>query len=164
MSIQFDADGQMVLEELDDKEISTIVEQIKDWVVNSYAEWEEEYGPIEVISVDDLGVEEVADRLSRSDENHIWADLNYNTGSEINPVPGLTLSVNGWAYLPGKDNFRDEGESYAYSAKPWSGSPYSIEPVYKLIQTVCVFCDGSGERNDDECLACEGEGELCIDY
>lgn len=86
--------------------------------------------------------------------------MTYNSGSTVEPVPGLTLAANGWAYLPGKDNFRDEGESFAISAKPWVGSPYSIEPIYLKIWALCDFCEGTGERNDEECPGCDGSGEL----
>lgn len=164
MTIQRDADGQIILEELDSDEVVLLVEQIQQWVTETYDKWVKEYGPIEIVNLDELGEAGVQKRLDESEEHHIWANLDYNSGSQVTPIPGLTLNANGWAYLPGRDNFRDDGEHFAIMSKPWSGSPYSIEPVYIYLQSLCVFCDGSGDRDDDECPGCDGSGEIELDY
>lgn len=168
MSRELDDQGNLVIENLTGSDIAEILSEITDYLNEQYAAWEEQYGAIEELRLSEMGQDAITEKLDSTTDDYIWADIDYSSGTEITPVQGLKLTVNGWAIVPGRDNFRGEGEDFFISEKSWnesgSVSPYDLSPVFKYINCVCPFCDGEGEFQSDECPGCEGEGSLEIDW
>lgn len=83
----------------------------------------------------------------------------------MTPVRGLEVKANGWARLPGRTSYSAaiDAENFIVSTIPWQGNPFYFDPVYTFVQFVCPFCDATGERNEDECPACSGDGEMQFD-
>ena len=159
MAIQFDENGELEVISLTSEDRKLIVEKAQAIVLEADSAWNQKYGPFETLSLSDMTVEEQNARLDKVDDNLIWADVNYDTGSIITPVEGLNLHVNGWAKVPGRSNFSDTGEDFLIATKPWEGAPYAHEPVYSFAQCVCPFCE-QGEIDGEECDGCWGAGVL----
>jgi hypothetical protein len=157
MVIQVNSEGELDIEALTEEDRKSIFELALKHVQDAHAEWNQKYGPFERLDRNEMTLEEQNGRLDQVDDSLIWADVNYDTGSTITPVEGLDLAVNGWAKVPGRDNFRDTGEDFLIAAKPWEGSPYSFEPVYSFAQCICPFCE-DGAIDGEECTSCWGPG------
>ncbi len=128
-------------------------------VESAWSEWEEDFGPVESVSLRDMDFEEQQVRLASVDEQHVWADVEYVEGSQNQElVPGIVVSWNGWAVVP-KGQYRDpNGEDFWISSRPWDVD-VSYEPVFKFAQCVCPFCLGEGQYEGDDCETCDGSGE-----
>jgi hypothetical protein len=157
--IQVGSDGELDFAALTADERKEIYDSIMKTLQTAQDNWYEKYGPFETLSLSDMSVEEQNAKLDAVDDSLIWADVNYDTGSSLSPVEGLTLGLNGWAKVPGRDNFSDTGEDFLIATKPWEGSPYGFEPVYSFAQCLCPFCE-DGEIEGEECNACWGNGSL----
>ena len=157
MTIQLNGDGELDLDALTEEDRKAIYELALKQVQDADTEWNEKYGPFERLELSEMTLEEQNARLDKIDDSLIWADVNYDTGSIITPVEGLDLAVNGWAKVPGRNNFSDTGEDFWIATKPWEGSPYTFEPVYSFAQCICPFCE-DGEIDGEECTTCWGSG------
>lgn len=154
--------GILEVENLSADEILRVCEQVQAFVNNRFADWEKKYGPFEILATGDIGRDELEARLGGIPDDLIWADANYWDGSTETPVSGLEVSVNGYARLPGRSHYASasEADDFYIATVPWVGDPYQFDPVYTFMQFSCVFCDGNGERDDDECPGCDGEGSM----
>ena len=161
----FDEDGALKLDELLESDVVTIRDEIQNFVSSKLAEWQATYGPLEALEQSELGADGVKARLDQTSDNLVWADANFWEGSEVSPARGLDLNVNGWARLPGRSNYAvaADAEDFFVATTPWEGNPYEIELVYTFMQCGCPFCAESGERDGEECPACDGEGVMEFD-
>lgn len=159
---QLNADGELDVAALTADDRRAIVVAVEKTFSDIENEWNEKYGPFEELNLGELGQEVLNARLDEVPDSLIWADVNYDTGSALEPVDGLTLQFNGWAKVPGRDNFRDSGENFLIATNPWTGSPYDHEPVYSFAQCVCPFCE-DGEIGDEQCDVCRGESNWEIE-
>jgi predicted DNA-binding WGR domain protein len=157
-----DENGILDVESLSSDEILKVRDEIQDFVNNRFQDWEKRYGPFEFLSADDMGRDALEKRLDGISDNLIWADANYWDGSSETPIEGLEVGVNGYARLPGRSHYASasEADDFYIATVAWEGDPYQFAPVYTFMQFVCVFCEGSGERDDDECPGCDGEGSM----
>ena len=157
-----DENGVLDVENLSADEVLKARDKIQEFVNNRFQDWEKKYGPFEFLSADDTGREDLEKRLDGISDNLIWADANYWDGSSETPIEGLEVRVNGYARLPGRSHYASasEADDFYIATVPWEGDPYQFDPVYTFMQFSCVFCDGSGERENDECPGCDGEGSM----
>lgn len=162
MAIQLNEDGELDVSVLTKKEKKSIYDKVLRMLQDADTEWNEKYGPFQLLDLNVMAKEDQQAKLDSVDDSLIWADVNYDTGSTITPVEGLDLGINGWAKVPGRDNFRDTGENFLIAKTPWAGDPYQIDPIYSFAQCVCPFCE-DGEIDDEECSICEGSGEWEFD-
>jgi hypothetical protein len=157
MAIQLNEDGELDLTALTEEDKKAIYDKVSKVIQDADTEWNEKYGPFELLDLNEMSPEDQQARLDAVDDTLIWADVNYDTGTTITPVEGLDLGMNGWAKVPGRDNFRDTGENFFIAKTPWAGDPYHIAPVYSFAQCLCPFCE-SGEVDGEECTICWGSG------
>ena len=149
----YDENGDLKIDTLSSEEILLVRDEIQTFVNNRYESWLAKYGPFEVMSVGEISRDELETRLASIPDNLIWANANYWDGSTETPTRGFQVGVNGYAWLPGSSHYAAaiEAEEFFIATSPWDGDPYLFDPVYTFMQFSCVFCDGSGERGDEEC-------------
>jgi hypothetical protein len=157
LAIQLNDEGELDLLALSEEDKKAIYEKVFKILQDADTEWAEKYGPFELLDLNEMTQEEQKARLDEVQDALIWADVNYDTGTTIEPVEGLVLGINGWAKVPGRDNFRDTGENFLIAKTPWTGDPYRIDPVYSFAQCLCPFCE-DGEIDGEECTICSGSG------
>lgn len=162
MAHQLNENGELDVSALTAEERKAIVVAVEKTFADAEKQWSENYGPFEELDFGEMGQEALNARLDEVLDSLIWADVNYDTGSTLEPIAGLTLLLNGWAKVPGRDNFRDSGENFFIATNPWTGSPYDLDPVYSFAQCVCPFCE-DGEIDGEECNVCWGESNWEID-
>jgi hypothetical protein len=132
-------------------------------VETAWSDWENSFGPVELLSLRDMEAEEQQSRLDQVGEQFVWADVEYVEGSQdYELIPGVFASWNGWAVVPVGTYTDPNGEDFWISSKPWD-SQVSYEPVFKFAQCVCPFCEGEGLYEDEDCETCEGSGEWEVD-
>lgn len=154
--------GELDVASLTAEERKAIVVGVEETFADTEKRWNEAFGPFVELKLGELGQEALLARLDAVSDSLIWADVNFDTGSEIEPVEGLCLRFNGWAKVPGRDNFRDTGDDFLIATNPWTGSPYDHAPVYSFAQCMCPFCE-DGLIGDDECDVCSGESNWEIE-
>ena len=149
MPHQLDDNGELDVSKLTLEEKIEIFEKFESIILDAEAKWSETYGPFE--RIEDTSAEEFAAKLVNTPDELIWADVNYfEEATYVTVIEGLTVAVNGWAYLPGRQEYYNV-ERYLIASKPYR--EISNTCVYSFAQCLCPFCDG-GDIAD--CEICEG--------
>ena len=155
MAYEYDQNDELDLDSLTSEEKWDIKKKFVTQIEQDWSIWHDTYGPFRELKPSELGQDEIEAELDKVPENLIWVEVEYEQGSEVSPVEGLTLAVNGTAIMPGRGWNRSESASALIAAKPWSGDPWQFEPVYDYAQCECPFC----ATTNDECEICDGTGE-----
>ncbi len=157
MAIKIGDDGELDVTQLTLEEKREIFENFKQMIYDAESKWEAAYGPFE--TAEDSSEEEFAAKLENTPDELIWSDVNYfDQGTYQDPIEGLTVGVNGWAKLPGRQEYyEEEGQlnQYLIASKPFDET--APDCVYSFAQCLCPFCE-RGENDGVTCEICEGNG------
>jgi hypothetical protein len=158
MAFEYDDDKQLIMGKLTAEERSQIVQATQKLINDEQQRWQEEFGPFEFLSANEIGREELEKRLDSIGNEFIWSDVTHEDGHIITPVEGCVFNVTGWARVPG----RKRADDYFISKKS-SNFQHDFDAVFSYYNIYCEFCEGSGQLGDEDCDVCHGEGSWEVD-